>query len=89
MPLIGDVPQLVWIGKDVSYQHWKVFGCLSYMHVAKDQRSKVDNKSKPCIFLGYSKDEFDYKLWDILHKKVVRSQGIVFMEDKTIEDWKQ
>ena len=36
VPLKGDVPQHVWIGKDVSCQHLKEFGCLSYMHVAKD-----------------------------------------------------
>ena len=59
------------------------------MHVAKDQRSKLDNKSKPCIFLGYSEDEFGYRLWDLLDKKVVQSRAIVFMEDKMIEDWKQ
>ena len=49
----------------------------------------MDNKSNRCIFLGYSEDEFGYKLWDLLDKKVVRSHDIVFMEDKTIEDWKQ
>ena len=50
VPLKDDIPQRVWIGKDVSYQHLKVFECLTYMHVAKDLRSKLDNKSKPCIF---------------------------------------
>ena len=49
----------------------------------------MDNKSKPCIFLGYSEDEFGYRLWDLLDKKVVRSRDIVFMEENTIEDWKQ
>ena len=52
MPLKGDVPQRVWAGKDISYQHLRVFECLAYMHVAKDQRSKLDNKSKPCIVFG-------------------------------------
>ena len=75
MALKGDVPQWVGTGKDVSYKHLKVSRCLSYMHVAKDQRSKLDSKSKPCIFLWYSKDEFRYRLWDILDKKVVRSQN--------------
>mgnify|MGYP000468105623 FL=1 len=56
-----------------------------YMHVAKVHRSKLD-KSKPCIFLGYSDDEFGYKLWDLLDKKVVGSLDIIFMEDKEIED---
>ena len=59
------------------------------MHVAKDQRSKLDSKSKPCIFMGYSEDEFGYRLWDLVDKKVVRSRDVVFLEDKTIEDWKQ
>ena len=59
------------------------------MHAVKDQRSKLDSKSKPCIFMGYSEDEFGYRLWDLVDKKVVRSQDIVFMEDETIQDWKQ
>ena len=42
-----------------------------------------------CIFFGYSEDEFGYRLWNLLDKKVVRSHDIVFMEDKTIVDWKQ
>ena len=42
-----------------------------------------------CIFFGYSEDEFGYRLWNLLDKKVVRSRDIVFMEDKTIEDCKQ
>ena len=36
VPLKDDVPQRVWTSKDVSYQHLKVFGCLTYMHVPKD-----------------------------------------------------
>ena len=40
-PLDGDVLQRVWTGKDVSYQHLKVLGCLVYMHVAKDKRGML------------------------------------------------
>ena len=66
-----------------SFQMLIVYPCT------KDQRSKLDNKFKPCIFLGYSKDEFGYRLWDLFDKNVVRSRDIVFMEDKTIEDRRQ
>ena len=86
VPLKVDVPQRVWTGRNVSYQHLREFGCLAYMHVAKDQRSKLDSKSKPCIFLGYSEHEFGYRLWELLDKKVVRSCDIVVLEDKTIEN---
>ena len=73
VPLKGDVPQRVSTGKDISYQHLRVSGCMAYMHVAKDKRSKLNNKSKSCIFMGYSEDEFGYRLWDLINKKVVRS----------------
>ena len=63
-----------------------MFDSLAYGHVAKDQRSKLDNKSRPCIFLGYVEDDFRYRLWDLIDKKVIRSQEIVFMEDQTIVD---
>ena len=50
VPLKGDVPKRVWTGQNVSYQHLRVFECLTYIHVTKAQRSKLDSKSKPCIF---------------------------------------
>ena len=62
-PLDLDVPQRVWIGKDVSYRHLRVFSCLAYVHVAKDQRGNLHLKSHPCIFLGYGNDEFSYRMF--------------------------
>ena len=53
VPLDFDIPEKVWTGKDVSYSHLKVFGCKAFVHVPKEQRSKLDNKSTPCIFVGY------------------------------------
>ena len=61
-PLLGDVPQRVWIGKNVTYDHLKVFGCRAFVHIPKDERSKLDDKAKQCIFLGYGHDEFGYRL---------------------------
>ena len=56
------------------------------MYVAKEQRSMLDNKSKPCIFMGYSEDKFGSRLWNLVDKKVVRSWDAIFMEDKMIKD---
>ena len=39
--------------------------------------------------MGYLEDEFGNIPWDLVDKKAVRSRGIVFMEEKKIEDWKQ
>ena len=59
-----DIPQRVWIGKDVPYSHLKVFGCKAFMHVPKGQRLKLDDKATPCIFIGYGDKEFGYRLRD-------------------------
>ena len=86
VPLDFDIPQRVWTGKDVPYSHLKVFGCKAFMHVPKEQRSKLDDKATSCIFIGYGDGEFGYKLWDSEKKKIVRSRDIVFHEHETIED---
>ncbi|CAL1403471.1 unnamed protein product [Linum trigynum] len=86
VPLEGDVPQRVWTGKEVSYEHLRVFGCKAYVHVPKDERAKLDDKAKPSIFMGYGREEFGYRLWDPIARKIVRSRDVIFLEDETSED---
>ena len=83
-PLDEDVPQRMWTGKDVTYWHMKVFGCLVYVYVTKDKQGKLNSKTRPCIFLGYGDDEFGYRQWNLQEKKVAQSRDIVFMEEKNI-----
>ena len=61
----------VWIGKDVSYSHLKVFSCKAFMHVPKEQRSKLNDKATSCSFVRYDNEEFGYRLWDPKKKKEV------------------
>ncbi|KAM2529201.1 hypothetical protein PS1_027217 [Malus domestica] len=86
VPLGLDVPERVWAGNDVSYSHLKVFGCKAFVHVPKEQRSKLDYKATSCIFLGYGDEDFGYRLWDPYQKKFIRSRDVVFYEDHTIGD---
>ncbi|KAK8974517.1 hypothetical protein V6N11_034227 [Hibiscus sabdariffa] len=52
-----------------------------------DERSKLDSKTRQCIFIGYGLDgEFGYRLYDPVQKKLVRRQDVVFIEDQTIDD---
>ena len=53
----------------------------------RTRRGKLDPQNWLCLFLGYGKDEFGYRLWDLIDKKVIRSRDIIFMEEKTIVDW--
>jgi hypothetical protein len=37
---------------DVS--HLRVFGCITYVHVLNEKRSKLNPKVEKCIFIRYS-----------------------------------
>ena len=80
-PLKGKIPEEVWYRKKASYNHLKVFGCRAFVHIPKDERAKLDAKTKVCIYLGSLKDKFGYRLWDPVNKKIVRSRDVVFFED--------
>lgn len=86
VPLNFEVPEKSWSGKDPSYSHLRVFGCLAYAHVSKELRQKLDARTTPCIFIGYGDEEFGYRLWDPKEKKVIRSRDVVFQESQTFED---
>ena len=81
------MPEKVWTGRDVSYNHLRVFGCRAFVLIPRDERSKLDSKTKECIFLGYGHEEFGYRLWDPVNKKIIRSRDVVFFEEQTIEDF--
>ncbi|RDX82832.1 hypothetical protein CR513_36333, partial [Mucuna pruriens] len=81
-----EVPDKIWFDKDVKYDHLRVFGCKTLMHVPKDERSKLDMKTRQCIFIEYGHDEYDYRMYDPVEKKLVRSRDVQFMENQTIED---
>ena len=37
--------------------------------------------------MGYGHEDFDYRLWDPVNKKIIRSRDVIFLENQTIEDF--
>ena len=64
VPMEFKLPKEVWSGKEVKSSHLKVFGCVSYVHINFDARSKLDAKSKICFFIGNGDEKFGYRFWD-------------------------
>ena len=64
----------------------RVFGCRALSHIPNDERSKFDAKVEQCIFLGYGHEEFGYRLWDPMSRKIVRRKDVVFLEDQLVDD---
>lgn len=60
----------------------KVFGCQAYAHIPRQERKKLDAKSKEWIFVGYSQNPTAYRLRDPSNpKKLIESRDVIFLED--------
>ena len=58
--LDGGIPEEVWTSRKENYSHLKVFGCEAFVHIPKENRTKLDYKFMKCIFLGYMDGQFGY-----------------------------
>ena len=74
------IPEEVWSGRPIDYSSLKIFGCLAYVHMQSEEYSKLDSKSRKCIFLGFEKGVKGYSLWDPISKKTVTSRDVIFDE---------
>ncbi|GAA0186280.1 non-receptor serine/threonine protein kinase [Lithospermum erythrorhizon] len=54
-------PQEAWNGIKPSVIDLKIWGCLVHAHVPSVHRSKLDNRSSMCIFLGVSHETKGYR----------------------------
>ena len=79
--LDGKVVEEVWTGNEVDYSSLRVFGCPTYVHIPSEEQSKLDPKSRQCVFLRYRKGFKGYKFRDSKAKKVVISRDVVFDEN--------
>jgi hypothetical protein len=82
--LDDKTPQEAWTGKKPSPTHLKVFGYETYVHVPKENMSKLDKKAEKCIFIGYKYGLKGYKNWNPETKKVMYGQDGVFREMKDV-----
>jgi hypothetical protein len=82
--LVDKTLHEAWIGKKPSLKHLRFFGCDAYVHVPKENESKLDNKVEKCIFIGYKNGIKGYKLWNPITKKIVCNQDVVFREVKDV-----
>ena len=67
-----------------SVSHSKIFGCICYAHVPDEKRTKLDEKSQKCVFLGYSDVTKGYRLLDVKTNKLVVSRYVIFYENTTL-----
>ena len=70
----------IWSGKPVDYSDLHIFGCPVYVLLQDEQRTKLDAKSKQCIYLGYKVGVKGFKVWDPNTKKSELYRNVIFDE---------
>ena len=52
IPLDGGITGEAWTGKKTNYSLLRTFGCEAFVHIDKENKEKVEDKSKKCTFIG-------------------------------------
>ena len=57
-----------------------MFGCVTYAHIPKEERKKLDSKAKLCILLGYGTNVKGYRLYCLQERRIIYSRHVIFDE---------
>lgn len=80
LTLVHKTPYDAWDGKNPPLSHLNFFGCDAFVHILKEKRSKLDNKSEKCIFIGYKNGVKGYNLWNPMTRTTIYSRDVIFRE---------
>ncbi|KAH9654151.1 hypothetical protein KPL70_027652 [Citrus sinensis] len=75
----ASLPNSFWPA-DYSYLH--AFGCPVYVMYNAQEITKLDPKSRRCIFLGYADRVKGYRLWDPTAHEIIISRDVIFIENQ-------
>jgi hypothetical protein len=76
------VSQEAWDGKPCNVSHLRIFGSIAFAHVPTEMRRRLDDRSERCIFVGYSEESREYKLYKPITQKYVINKDVQFKEDE-------
>ena len=85
-PLGCGILEDAWTSKKVSYSFLKTFSCEAFAHIDSENRTKLEAKSKKCLFVRYDINEFGYRIWNFENHKIVRSRDVIFNEKVLYKD---
>jgi histone deacetylase 1/2 len=71
----------------ISFQNYlklRKFGCLCYPLTRSYNTNKLQPKSRPCVFLGYSQTQNAYKCMDATTNRLFLSRHVLFDENRHV-----
>ncbi|KAI5406644.1 hypothetical protein KIW84_053107 [Lathyrus oleraceus] len=58
----------------------RVFGCVAFVHLHKNQRTKLDSCAIHCLFLGYGVHQKGYRCYDPITRRIYVTMDVTFLE---------
>ena len=80
--LQGQTPHEKWIGRKPSVDHMRTFGSIVHVKQTKGHLSKLEDISKPMIFIGYELGSKAYRCLDPVNSKVIIGRDVIFEEEE-------
>jgi hypothetical protein len=78
--LEGKTPYEAWHDKKPGVHHLRTFGCVVYMKVTHPHLTKLDDRGKKEVFIGYKAGTKGYRVFDTVEGRVHVSRDVVFDE---------
>ncbi|KAG7541464.1 Reverse transcriptase RNA-dependent DNA polymerase [Arabidopsis thaliana x Arabidopsis arenosa] len=79
-PLQFQVPFELLFQEKPNYSKLRVFGCLCYPWLRPYSAHKLDSRSSPCVFVGYSLSQSAYLCFDRSSSRLYSSRHVEFFE---------
>jgi hypothetical protein len=87
--LENNTPKEIFSGEKSEVIHIRIFGYPVFMHVPKENSTKLDPSGKNGIFVDYSDTSKAYKIYIPSHQKVDISQDVTFDDSASFKKSKQ
>jgi len=84
--LDGGILEEACTSEKVNYSFLKTFGCEAFVHINKENKTKLEAKSKKCTFIRYGVNDFGCCFYDYEKHKIIRSRDVIFNEKVLYKD---
>jgi transposase InsO family protein len=84
--LQGMTPFEGWYGKKPAVHHLCTFGCVVHVKITAPNLKKLDDRSKPMVFISYELGSKTYRAYDPVAKRVHVTRDVVF-DEQAQWDW--
>jgi hypothetical protein len=81
--VLGDItPYETWTGRKPSLGHLRVFGCTAHTKFSAPHLRKLDDRSRPLVYLGTEDGSKAHRLYEPDSNRIIVSRDVIFEESK-------